>query len=148
MSKYTISPDMIKLVNEIRSAKEQEQAWAAIRKQHQEALMEQLSGAVEETVAELDQHNDKVTTSIQLYDGAGALLAELTGVGYKMEGDQLALAELVGKHPAAVGQLVKVDYKPIVRGVLSAMAQPAGEIRRLLDSAISYKVSTPTLTLK
>jgi hypothetical protein len=148
MSKYTLSAEMVQHINELRAAKEQVDAWSNILKTKKAALLEQLSGAVEETVAELDQHNDKVTTSIQLYDGAGALLAELTGVGYKMEGDQLALAELVGKHPAAVGQLVKVAYTPIVRGVLSAMAQPGGEIRRLLDSAISYKVSTPTLTLK
>ena len=146
MSKYTLNNEMVSLCEEIKQAKEQQDAWAQIVKEKKEKLMEQLSGAIEETIASLSELH--LTTSMQFYDATGKEVASLSGVGYKMDANEVLLAELCERHPAAVGKLVKVSHSPIAKAVLAELAEPSGELRSLLAAAIGYKPATPTLSIK
>ena len=156
MSKYTLNAEMVSLCEEIKQAKEQQDAWAQIVKEKKEKLMEQLSGAIKETIQELRDHETSpflketlpTATGIQFYDQNGREVAELRGVGNKMEADDILLAELCEAHPAVIGKLVKVSHTPIARSVLTELRKSASALRPLLEEVIGAKPSTPTLTIK
>lgn len=114
-------------------AKEAETAWVNHRREVEARILD-LNKAEIDSVKQSLESDRKLSSSVKL----GEL--ELR-VAREIELDQAEAALFAAQYPSLVTIVLKMDYKPVARGVLSTIAKSETELGREVAAMVTFRES-------
>ncbi|NCC41598.1 MAG: hypothetical protein EOM21_19700 [Gammaproteobacteria bacterium] len=119
------------LIDLWQKAKDAELAWVNHRREVEARILDMNKDAIEEVKQSLEADR-KLSTSVGL-DGLELRVAR------EIELDQAEAALFAAAYPSLVTIVLKAEFKPVAKGVLSTIAKSETELGREVAAMVSFK---------